>query len=156
MSIAIRTAGEADVAQMSRILSASITALCSADHGNDPAVIAAWTANKTEDGVRDMMRALDTDLYVAEHDGNVVAVGAIAGDAITLNYVDPVHRRTGVSRAMLEALERLLVERGVSIAHLKSTATAHAFYLSQGWEDGAPVPRGRFITAFPMFKRLAP
>ena len=55
--IAIRPAAIADVPAMSRVMIASITDLASADHRNDPALVARWTANKTEDGVRKIMIA---------------------------------------------------------------------------------------------------
>src|SRR5690606_26189715 len=53
--ITIRPATEADVPAMSRVLTASITELCGADHGNDPDRIARWTANKNVEGVRSML-----------------------------------------------------------------------------------------------------
>ena len=152
MNIAVRPAEEADVPEMSRVLIASITELCVADHGGDAAVIAAWTANKSESGVRQMMDG--GSLYVAERDGRVVGVGAVGIDEITLNYVDPAHRRSGVGRAMMHSLEAVLAARGVTVARLKSTATARDFYRSQGWRDGEPVPGGRFIAACPMVKSL--
>jgi len=155
MSILVRPAREADLPEMSRVLIASITQLCAADHGNDADTIAAWTANKTETGLRQMMSTPGTELHVAERDGHVVAVGALGDETITLNYVDPDHRRTGVSRALLQGLEAILAQRGVAVARLKSTATAREFYLSRGWIEDEPVPRGRFITAYPMHKTLA-
>ena len=48
----IRPAREADVPEMSRVLIASITELCAADHGNRADRLASWTANKTPEGVR--------------------------------------------------------------------------------------------------------
>ena len=47
MSFSVRRAEPDDVLAMSRVLTASIIELCAADHGNDPAAIAAWTRNKT-------------------------------------------------------------------------------------------------------------
>lgn len=153
MSLVVRLARPADVRDMSRVLIASITELCVADHQGDSAVIAAWTANKSESGVLQMLAG--GGLHVAERMNSVVGVCAFNGDEITLNYVDPTHRRTGVSAAMMGELERILATRGIATARLKSTATARAFYLSQGWKDGEQVPRGRFITAYPMYKTLA-
>lgn len=150
--ISVRPARPDDVPIMSRVLIASITELCTPDHANDPQAIVAWTANKSEAGLRQMMAT--AALYVAEREEKIVAVGAIADDTVTLNYVDPAHRRTGASRALLHALEAALRQRGVTVARLNSTATAHAFYLSQGWLDDASIPPGRFITDFPMHKAL--
>jgi GNAT superfamily N-acetyltransferase len=154
MSIGVRPAREADVPEMSRVLIASITELCIADHANDAATIAAWTANKSEPGLREMLASPDIELHVAERGGQVVAVGALSGASITLNYVDPSCRRMGVSRVLLAALEEILAHGGIRLATLRSTATARNFYLSQGWVADQPTPRGRFITAHPMHKIL--
>ena len=45
--ITIRKAEPADVAAMSRVLIGSITDLCTADHRNDPEILAGWLRNKT-------------------------------------------------------------------------------------------------------------
>ena len=154
--IAVRRAGPADVEAMSRVLIASITDLCQADHKGDPGAIAAWTANKTHAGVLAMLEAPANRMFVAERDGVVVAVGCVVGDnEVGLNYVDPAHRFRGVSRALLAAMEAAMREAGTTEARLKSTSTAHRFYLDAGWSDvGSPHP-GRFIDAWPMRKALA-
>ena len=54
--ITVRDAEAADVDAMSEVLIRSITELCAPDHRNDPAAIAAWTANKTSEGVRRMLK----------------------------------------------------------------------------------------------------
>ncbi len=152
--VTVRRAREADAPEMSRILIASITELCAADHHRDPTVIAAWTANKSVEGVRALLATVDSELYVADRDGAVLAVGAIQGDMVGLNYVDPQHRRAGVSRALMAGLEAVLRDRGVGVARLKSTETAHDFYRAIGWSDAGPAAQGRFISAYPMRKVL--
>ena len=140
---------------MSAVLMASIAELCSLDHGNDPAAIATWTANKTPDGVSAMLRNPQAELFVAEHDGAIAAVGCILGGReVGLNYVHPSHRFAGVSRALLAAMETVMQARGTTHAILESTATAHRFYLAQGWVDGGPLHGGRFAQAYPMSKAL--
>lgn len=74
---------------------------------------------------------------------------------ITLNYVSPDYRFTGVSRALLAALEKRAIERGNDRCTLSSTATARRFYLANGYlETGAA--RGNFGSqaGFPMAKPL--
>ena len=155
MTITIRRATDADVEAMSAVLVASITELCGGDHGGDPAAIVRWTANKTPEEVAKMLAAPDTELFVAERDGAVAAVGCIVGTSeIGLNYVHPDHRFTGVSKALLDAMEETIRARGAGEATLVSTATAHRFYLSAGWED-AGEPEAHFgMTCYPMRKRL--
>lgn len=149
--VTIRRAEIADCPAMSAVRIASITALCGPDHGNDPAVIAAWVGNKSAEGFERLLKQPGVILLVAELEGAVVAVGGIAGDRVTLNYVDPAHRFAGISKALMVALEAELGQSGVHVARLESTATAMAFYRALGWiEVGPGTPDG----GHPMEKRL--
>jgi len=153
--ISVRRAAAADIPAMSVALTRSITELCALDHGNDPAAIAAWTANKTPDGVRRILENPDVQMFVAEHDGVVAAVGCVqGGNEIGLNYVHPGHRFRGVSRALLGAMEQAMRDAGVTEAKLKATQTAHAFYRANGWQDAGELTTGRWIDAWPMHKVL--
>ncbi len=153
--IAVRRAEPDDVPALSRLLIASITELCTLDHRNEPAAIAAWTANKTPEGVAAMLADAANQLFVAERAGDLAAVGLVRdGQEIGLNYVDPAHRFQGVSRALLAAMEAAMHEAGTVESRLKSTVTAHGFYLANGWTDTGPLYTGRFIDAYPMSKPL--
>jgi GNAT superfamily N-acetyltransferase len=138
VSIIVRPARSEDVAAMSRVLTASITELCVADHGGDPEKIASWTANKTQEGVAGMLGQDGLAMFVAEWDGRVAAVGATtASGGIALNYVAPEGRFRGLSKALLAAMEADLTLRGFSLGRLEATKTARDFYLSQGWVEAA-------------------
>ena len=153
--IAIRPATDADVAAMSEVLTASIRDLCTADHGNSPEILSRWTANKTEEGVRNMLANPDARALVAEVDGEVAAVGCLVGDSeVGLNYVHPRFRFRGVSRALLKHMEAALRAAGVGEAALTSTLTAHRFYLAAGWEDAGPPQDHSGMICQPMRKRL--
>ena len=153
--ITVRRAAEADIPAMSEVLTRSITELCVLDHGNDPAAIAAWTANKTPEGVRRILENPGVQLFVAEYDGAVAAVGCVqAGNEIGLNYVHPEHRFQGVSRALLAAMEQAMREAGFAEGRLNSTETAHAFYRANGWQDAGDIHAGRWVDARPMVKVL--
>lgn len=115
---------------MSAVLIASITELCGDDHQNDVSAIAEWTANKTPDGVRQMIGNPELRVMVAEHNGEIAAVGAISGREVRLNYVSPAHRFAGVSRALLSAMEQAI---GPGEARLEATKTAQPFYRDAGW-----------------------
>ena len=155
MSIIVRSANEADTAAMSQVLVASISELCTADHGNDPSKLSAWLANKSPDGVRAMLANPHGQLFVAELDDAFAAVGAISGDgSITLNYVAPEMRFRGVSKAMLTRLEAELRARGFAQARLEATAAAKSFYESQGWLADGTQARGRMVNGYPMLKTL--
>jgi len=153
--ITIRRAAEADIGAMSEVLIASITQLCGSDHANDPVAIAAWTANKWPEGVRRMLENPNSQLFVAERDGVVAAVGSVRdGHEIGLNYVHPAHRFGGVSRALLKAMEQSIRDAGFTEATLKATQTAHDFYRANGWQDVGDSNAGGVIDAWPMRKAL--
>jgi GNAT superfamily N-acetyltransferase len=153
--IFVRPARLDDLPAMSQVLIASITQLCTADHHNDPAVIASWTRNKSAAALKTIMEGGAAELFVATRDGHAVGVGAISGQGIGLNYVDPDHRGTGVSSTLLRHLEHELIARGVVDAKLESTRTAYQFYLERGWSDDEPTGQRHTVEAFPMRKRLA-
>lgn len=156
MTAAVRPARPEDALAASRVLVASITELCRADHHDDPAAIARWVANKTPESVARMIAA--GGLRVAELNGRIAAVGEIeAGEGkITLNYVDPACRGRGLSSALLAAMEAELAQVGVTTARLTATATARGFYLKHGWQAAGPGRAGRWIVGYPMQKPLAP
>ncbi|WP_423065772.1 GNAT family N-acetyltransferase [Devosia sp. CN2-171] len=140
---------------MSAVLTASIRDLCTADHRNDPTILAGWLRNKTPEMVLQMFDNPNAQLFVAEHDGMIAAVGCLnGGDEIGLNYVDPAHRFSGVSKALLAALEDRIRQSGATRARLTSTGTARRFYLASGWHDAGPGEDDRGMLCYPMEKSL--
>jgi GNAT superfamily N-acetyltransferase len=153
--ITIRPAMPADIAAMSAVLTASIRDLCAADHGNDPEILAGWLRNKSPDGVTKMLANPDATLFVAELDGTIAAVGAVAADgSIGLNYVDPACRFRGLSKALLGFMEQVLAQRGFTTGRLVSTRTAHRFYRAAGWHDDGAPERLFDLDSYPMVKAL--
>ncbi len=84
----IRDAVVGDAAEACAVLRRSITELCGADHGDDPAILARWLANKTPDSVSVWIERPDASMLMAVENGAIVAVGMVtdAGE-ILLNYV---------------------------------------------------------------------
>ena len=153
--ITIRKAEPADVEAMSRVLIGSITELCLEDHKGNAEAIASWTANKTPESVARWVADPQLTMLVAEHGGEIAAVGALTTpDEIGLNYVAPSHRFMGISRAMLKSMEAAMRDRGVEIGRLNSSATARQFYRSAGWSDVDGPLSGRLVAGYPMEKRL--
>jgi len=154
--VAIRDATPEDAVAAYHVLRESILRLCVADHRNDPAILNAWLANKTPEMVAAWATQKGNSLLLAVEGDAVLAVGSVtdAGE-ITLNYVAPVARFRGVSRALLRALEVRAIERGNSRCTLTSTETAHRFYLSAGYRDNG-TPTGKFGTraGYPMSKEI--
>ena len=153
--IVFRKAIDADAGALSELLCRSITELCSADHRNDPDVIARWTANKSPEYMMMWIRNPRHFLVIAERDQEPAGVGCISDDGeVLLNYVSPDHRFCGVSKAVLDHLEEALAERGITRASLTSTKTAHQFYRKARWVDCAE-PEVMFgLTGYPMEKLI--
>jgi GNAT superfamily N-acetyltransferase len=155
--VKIRDATPDDAEAACDVLRRSISELCVADHGNDPAILNAWLGNKRPEIVAAWARQPRNSLLLAVEGDAVLAVGSVtdAGE-ITLNYVAPDARFRGVSRALLGALEARAAERGNARCTLTSTETAHRFYRSGGYVDNG-APTGNFGTAsgYPMSRRLA-
>ena len=150
--IRVRPAVRPDANDISRVLNASITELCVADHGNDPETLRRWLANKTPESVAGWFDNPQSQSMVAEIDGEIAAVGGYSSAReIILNYVAPWQRGKGVSSALLARMETLL---GPGAATLGSTATALAFYRNRGWLDDGPPQLWRGMTSFPLRKGL--
>jgi len=153
----IRDAVPEDAPAACEVMRRSISELCSADHNDDPVILALWLANKTPEIVASWIIKPSNSVLVAVESGSILAVGSVtdAGE-VTLNYVSPDARFRGVSRALLVALETRAQERGNQRCILLSTETAHRFYRSAGYVDDGP-PQGKFGTtsSYPMSKELA-
>jgi GNAT superfamily N-acetyltransferase len=152
----IRNAVTSDSPAASAVLRRSISELCVADHGGDPAILARWLINKTPESVASWIASGNHLLLAVERD-IILGVGSVtnAGE-ITLNYVSPDARFRGVSRALLGALEALALELGNKRCTLSSTETARRFYHSNGYvEDGPPVGTFGMQSGYPMSKPLA-
>ena len=152
----IRDATLGDAAEACAVLRRSIIELCVADHHDDPAILAAWLANKTPEIVASWIAKPGNSVLVAVEDRAILAVGAVTADGeITLNYVSPDARFRGVSRALLAALEARAGERGNLRCRLISTETARRFYRAAGYvEDGPPQHKFGSTSSIPMSRRL--
>ncbi|GAW34572.1 putative acetyltransferase [Roseovarius sp. A-2] len=137
MTPLIRTATASDAAGAICTLHRSITELCVADHENDAEKIEAWLGNKTVGAWERWVARDDAVLLVALREKTVVGIGmaALRGE-ILLNYVHPDARFSGVSKAVLAAMERDLRSCKVPRCELESTMTARCFYESCGYTQG--------------------
>jgi GNAT superfamily N-acetyltransferase len=152
----IRDAEPADAPAACQVLRRSITALCIADHHNDPEILRRWLANKTPEIVASWIINPSNTMLLAVDEGAVLAVGSItdAGE-IQLNYVSPDARFRGVSRALMTALEARARENGITACTLISTETARRFYHATGYvETGAPAGKFGTTGSYPMSKPL--
>lgn len=153
--IKLREAQLSDAEAAADLLRASITDLCIADHGNRARIIECWLANKTPHHVCTWITSPGR-VVVAERQGRISGVGAAAASGeITLNYVLPIARFSGVSKFVLRDLEEYLRAEGHSVSILSSTRTAYQFYRAAGYVDAGEPKRWGELTAFPMIKHIS-
>ena len=127
----IREARPDDATPACSLIRSSIVELCFADHGGDRGKLAVWLANKTPDNLRTWI--VQSHVFVAERDGRMAGVGALTGDGhITLLYVAPKDRLTGVSKALLLGLEERARDLGLAEVRVTSSLTAEQFYAAVG------------------------
>jgi len=153
-TLKVRQARVTDASACSTVLCASIRELCIADHHADEQVIARWLDNKTPETLRSWIQSSESTIYVAEIDDNIAGVGGVSGSEVALNYVSPYYRNAGVSTAILNELEKVLLDFGIRNAQLTSTGTAHNFYRRAGWLDSGKPVESLGILGFPMKKTL--
>ncbi len=134
MSAIVREATAADAVAAVAVLTRSISALCVADHGNDPSRLRAWLENKTVQNTTAWIGSPDNYCLVALIDNVICGFSAISrSGTITLCYVDPSVRFRRVSSAMLKSLEEKASSLGLTEVRLESTATARRFYEERGY-----------------------
>jgi GNAT superfamily N-acetyltransferase len=151
----VRAAQCEDAAEACEVLRRSIVELCLEDHRNDPAILEAWLANKTPQNVSSWIARPDNHVFVASDGTRILAVGAVTGGGeITLNYVSPAARFTGVSQAVLRRLEATARDLGNARCHLTSTVTARRFYVSAGYVEQRPPIETFGSTSYRMTKQL--
>ena len=134
MGIEIRTALPEDATAACEVLRRSISECCVADHHNDPKLLDAWLGNKTPDNVASWFASPANHTIVAVRDGQVVGVSLLTqAGKLSLCYVLPEALYSGVGKAMLHNVEAQARAWGVSVIRLHGTATAHAFYVRNGY-----------------------
>ena len=131
----IRKAMDSDAESAINTLRRSISELCVADHDGDPQEIESWLSNKTVEAWSKWIASDGATVFVADRNQMVVGVGMVSLQGeIMLNYVHPDARFSGVSKAILAAMEEELRSHNISSCHLESTATAQEFYENYGFQ----------------------
>lgn len=155
----VRTAQATDAAAACDLLRIAITRTCAPDYGHDPALLAAWLANKTPAHVATWIAAAANHCLVAETEGD----GTLAGFAlvtrkgrIALLHVAPDRLRRGVGSALLAALEQKARAWGLTELRVDGTGSARGFFVQRGYRAGAPVQTSYGIGAVALVRRLVP
>jgi ribosomal protein S18 acetylase RimI-like enzyme len=138
----------------------TVTAIENAGAGDAGAVISLWEAcgltRPWNDPAADFARAIggQTSAVLLLRDGEEIAASVMVGfdghrGWVYYLAVAPERRRAGLGRAMMEAAEAWLRERGAPKIQLMVRAdNSHAigFYKSLGLEPQKVVTLGRFLT----------
>ena len=154
-------------AQACAVVRESIARCCAADHGNDPAVLGAWLANKTPAQFAAWLSAPGAMAWAAcrgqgAHGGADADVDApMVGFALVLPpatlalcHVVPGVLRQGVGRALLQAAEAEARRCGAPALVLDSTRTAQGFYRRNGYEPAGAAKAWAGLWAQPLRKLL--
>ncbi len=155
MEIQVQPATAADAMDACHVIRRSIIECCHDDHRGDDAVLQGWLRNKTPEFVRRVIATPNTCAVVARVGGQLVGFGSVlASGEVTLLYVVPAVRFTGVGKALLAALEDHAIRTGVETLRVQSTRTARAFYLRNGFLAEGPPVLAFGMEALPLRKPL--
>lgn len=162
----VRRAQATEAAQACEVVRQSITHFCALDHRHDPAVLAAWLANKTADHLAAWMAAPHAMAWGAywgiglgadrgaEVGSTMVGFALLTQGKLALCYVVPQALHQGVGRALLLAAEEGARQAGIAALVLESTRTADAFYRRHGYEPAGAAQAWAGLQAQPMCKQL--
>ena len=155
--------------QACAVVRESITRCCAADHGDDPAVLGAWLANKTPAQFTAWLSAPGAMAWAAYRGEGVDAdAGAGAGvhapmvgfalvlppATLALCYVVPEVLGQGVGRALLQAAEVGARQCGAPALVLDSTRTAQGFYRRNAYAPAGAAKAWAGLWVQPLSKRL--
>lgn len=134
MGIQIRQALPIDAVGACEVLRRSITECCIQDHQHQPHILDAWLGNKTAHNVAAWFASPSHFAIVAERDGILVGVALLTqAGKLSLCYLVPEALHAGIGKAMLEAVEAQARRWGIGVLKLHSTASAHGFYVRNGY-----------------------
>ena len=156
MACVTRRAVKSDAAAACEVVRRSVVELCVADHRGDTKTLAAWLANKTTAHFEDWIASDRHVALAAEREGAVVGFGLMSlSGVIELLYVAPDARFSGVSKALLSALEAEAAGAGIRETQLESTVTALRFYTSAGYSRAGNATHGSCATrCYPLSRHL--
>ncbi len=156
MACVTRRAVKSDAAAACEVVRRSVVELCVEDHRGDGKILAEWLENKTTVNFEDWIASDRHVALVAEREGAIVGFDLmnLAG-VIALLYVSPDARFSGVSKALLSALEEEALNAGIRTMKLESSVTALRFYRSAGYSLEGDATHGFGLTCcYPMFRQI--
>jgi GNAT superfamily N-acetyltransferase len=132
--LSLRPAQAADAEPACALVRRSILELCKLDHANDPLTLEGWLCNKTPENMEVWITTPGTTCFLAEIDGALAGVGVVTDyGEVLLAYVAPEFRFRGVTKTLLERMERHAHAQHADRMSLTTTDTAHPFFLARGY-----------------------
>jgi GNAT superfamily N-acetyltransferase len=156
MICSIRRAFRFDAFAACEVVRRSIVELCYDDHAGDESTLTEWLANKTPANFEEWIASERHAAFVAERDRAIIGFGLLElQGTIALLYVSPDARFSGVSKALLAALEGEAIAAGIGVLKLESSLTALRFYARCGYSSTGCSAKGFGITSCrPMSRQL--
>ena len=134
MGIDIRKAAPADAVSACHLLRRSIEEVCAPDHRGRPEVLDSWLSNKTPETVAAWFASPANYAIVAERDGQLLGLALLTpAGKMALCYVEPGALRSGIGRAIVEAVEEQARAWNIRKLHLHSPESCASFYERQGY-----------------------
>lgn len=155
MGIRIRLATPEDASAACAVVRRSISECCAEDHCNDPVLVDEWMGNKTVPQFQTWIDHPATFAVVAESAGAMVGFAMAKAAEVQLCYLVPEARFKGTGKSMLAALESHAAQAGIGALQLRSTRSARAFYLRNGFAPTGPAVLAFGLECQPMYKALA-
>lgn len=132
----------------------SITHCCMPDHGGDPAILAAWLANKTPENLAAWIAGPGAAAWGAYRADVMVGFALRTHATLALCYVLPEALHQGLGRALLREAEADARQAGIGELALESTRTAQAFYVRNGYAPSGSARAWAGLQSQPMRKML--
>lgn len=152
--ISLRSYRPADLPAVCRLFHDTVHTVCAADYSSTE--LDAWAPEKVD--LAAWNRALRESLcVVATAGGEIVGFANLAGDLLDRVYVQAAWLRRGVGTALVGALERAAMKRGINALRTDASITARPFFQALGYQTISPqkVSRGGVVlTNYRMQKTL--
>ena len=124
MEYLIRPARPEDAAAISRVIISALRETNAKDYSE--AVIARVEQNFSPTAVRDLLeRRL---VFVAATGDDIVGTASLDGRVVRTVFIKPECQSRGIGRALIAQVERVAIEKGVTVPAVPSSVTAEPFY----------------------------